>query len=95
VLLNPFAIIPAATGSANTLTVSQGTSAYQLMQVAFALRSPQTTTVPLASLDFQTPNDGVAVQWNQSQALQLFNDLKTDTPLPPSLITGSKAAATQ
>jgi LCP family protein required for cell wall assembly len=95
VLLNPFAIIPAATGSANTLTVSQGTSAYQLMQVAFALRSPETTTVPLASLDFQTPNDGVAVQWNQSQALQLFNDLKTDTPLPPSLITGSKAAATQ
>jgi len=63
--------------------------------VAFALRSPETTTVPLASLDFQTPNDGVAVQWNQSQALQLFNDLKTDTPLPPSLITGSKAAATQ
>jgi LCP family protein required for cell wall assembly len=95
VLLNPFAIIPAATGSANTLTVSQGTSVYQLMQVAFALRSPETTTVPLASLNFQTPNDGVAVQWNQSQALQLFNDLKTDTPLPPSLVTGSKAAATQ
>ena len=95
VLLNPFAIIPAATGSANTLTVSQGTSVYQLMQVAFALRNPETTTVPLANLDFQTPNDGVAVQWNQSQALQLFNDLKADTPLPPSLITGSKAAATQ
>jgi LCP family protein required for cell wall assembly len=95
VMLNPFAIIPAATGSANTLTVSQGTSVYQLMQVAFALRNPETTTVPLANLDYQTPNDGVAVQWNQSQALQLFNDLKTDTPLPPSLITGSKAAATQ
>jgi LCP family protein required for cell wall assembly len=95
VLLNPFAIIPAATGSANTLTVSQGTGVYQLMQVAFALRNPETTTVPLASLDFQTPNDGVAVQWNQSQALRLFNDLKTDTTLPPSLITGSKAAGTQ
>ncbi len=95
VLLNPFAIIPAATGSANTLTVSQGTSIYDLMRVAFALRNPETTTVPLANLDYQTPNDGVAVQWSQSQALQMFNDLKTDTPLPPSLITGSKAAATQ
>ena len=95
VLLNPFAIVPAATGSANTLTVSQGTTVYDLMHVAFALRSPETTTVPLASLDFQTPNDGVAVQWDQSQALQLFNDLKTDTSLPPSLVTGSKAAATQ
>jgi LCP family protein required for cell wall assembly len=95
VLLNPFAIIPAATGSANTLTVSQGTTVYDLMHVAFALRNPETTTVPLASLDFQTPNDGVAVQWDQSQALKLFNDLKTDTPLPKSLITGSKAEATQ
>jgi len=95
VLLNPFAIIPAATGSANTLTVSQGTTVYDLMHVAFALRSPETTTVPLASLDYQTPNDGVAVQWDQSRALKLFNDLKTDTPLPKSLITGSKAEATQ
>lgn len=95
VLLNPFAIIPAATGSANTLTVSQGTSVYDLMHVAFALRNPETTTVPLANLDFQTPNDGVAVQWDQSRALKLFNDLKTDTPLPKGLISGSKAAATQ
>jgi len=95
VLLNPFAIIPAATGSANTLTVSQGTSVYDLMHVAFALRSPETTTVPLASLDYQTPNDGVAVQWDQSRALRMFNDLKTDTPLPKGLISGSKAAATQ
>jgi LCP family protein required for cell wall assembly len=95
VLLNPFAIIPAATGSANTLTVSQGTSVYDLMHVAFALRSPETTTVPLANLDYQTPNDGVAVQWDQSRALKLFNDLKTDTPLPKGLISGSKAAATQ
>ena len=95
VLLNPFAIIPAATGSASTLTVSQGTSVYDLMHVAFALRDPETTTVPLASLDFQTPNDGVAVQWDQSRALRMFNDLKTDTPLPKGLISGSKAAATQ
>jgi len=95
VLLDPFAIIPAATGSANTLTVSQGTSVYDLMHVAFALRNPETTTVPLANLDFQTPNDGVAVQWDQSRALKLFNDLKTDTPLPKGLISGSKAAATQ
>jgi LCP family protein required for cell wall assembly len=94
-LLNPFASVPAATGTASSLTVSDGTSLSDLLHAAFALRNPETTTVPLANLDFQTPNDGVAVQWNQSQALQLFNDLKTDTPLPPSLITGSKAAATQ
>ncbi|HEX3921812.1 MAG TPA: LCP family protein [Streptosporangiaceae bacterium] len=94
VLLNPFASIPAATGSASTLTVDQGTSLYQLVQAAFALRNPQTTTVPLASLDFQTPNDGTAVLWNRSQALELFNDLKTDTKVPHRLLSGSKAAPT-
>ena len=93
-LLNPFASIPAASGSASSLTVDQGTSLYQLVHAAFALRSPETTTVPLASLDYQTPNDGVAVLWNRTEALELFNDLKTDTPIPPSLITGSKAAPT-
>jgi hypothetical protein len=35
------------------------------------------------------------VQWDQSRALRMFNDLKTDTPLPKGLISGSKAAATQ
>jgi LCP family protein required for cell wall assembly len=94
-LLNPFDSVPAATGVASSLTVSDGTNVSDLLHAAFAMRNPETTTVPLANLDYQTPNDGVAVQWNQSQALQLFNDLKTDTPLPPSLITGSKAAATQ
>ena len=46
VLLNPFASIPAATGTASALTVSQGTSLTDLMHAAFALRNPQTTTVP-------------------------------------------------
>jgi LCP family protein required for cell wall assembly len=94
-LLNPFASVPAAADTASALTVSDGTNLTDLLHAAFAMRNPETTTVPLANLDYQTPNDGVAVQWNQSQALQLFNDLKTDTPLPRSLITGSKAAATQ
>jgi LCP family protein required for cell wall assembly len=94
-VLNPFAVIPAATGSASALTVSKGTNLNDLIHAAFALRNPETTTVPLDDLDYQTPNDGVAVTWDPSQAQQLFNDLKTDTPLPPGLITGSKAVATQ
>ena len=93
-LINPFATIPAATGAADTLTVSDGTSLMDLVHVAFAMRNPLTTTVPLATLDYQTPNDGVAVKWDTPRALQFFNDLKNDTPLPPRLITGSKAAAT-
>jgi len=93
-LLNPFASIPAATGTASSLTVDDGTSLTDLLHAAFALRNPQTTTVPLSSLDYQTPNDGVAVLWDQAQATQLFSALKNDTPVPPSLVTGSKAAPT-
>jgi LCP family protein required for cell wall assembly len=93
-LLNPFASVPAATGTASALTVSDGTNLTDLLHAAMALKNPETTTIPLSSLDYQTPNDGVAVLWNQAQAAQLFNALKNDTPVPPSLITGSKAAPT-
>jgi len=93
-LLNPFASIPAATGAAGALTVSDGTNVSDLLHAAFALRNPETTTVPIATADYQTSNAGVAVLWNQAQATQLFNALKNDTPVPPSLITGSKAAPT-
>src|SRR5262249_7324733 len=93
VYLNPFAAIPAATGSAGSLTVDQGTSLYNLIKAAFALRSPETTTVPIATAGYQT-SAGVSVLWDRTKALQLFNDLKTDSPVPHSLLTGSKGAAT-
>jgi LCP family protein required for cell wall assembly len=93
-LLNPFASVPAATGTASALTVSDGTNLTDLLHAAFALKNPVTTTVPIATADYQTANDGVAVLWDQAQAARLFNALKNDTPVPPSLITGSKAAAT-
>jgi anionic cell wall polymer biosynthesis LytR-Cps2A-Psr (LCP) family protein len=94
VYLNPFAAIPAATGSAGALTVDQGTSLYQLIKAAFALRNPETTTVPISTTGFQTSNDGVAVLWNRTEALQLFNALKNDTAVPRSLLTGSKSIGT-
>jgi LCP family protein required for cell wall assembly len=89
VILNPFASIPAALGVANTVTVDQGTSLYQLIKAAFALRHPETTTVPIANSNYATAA-GDAVQWNSAEATQLFNDLKNDQPVPKSLLTGSK-----
>jgi LCP family protein required for cell wall assembly len=93
VILNPFAAIPAAIGVADTVTVDQGTTLYQLIRAAFALRHPETTTVPIANANYYTPNAGDAVQWNSVAATQLFNDLKYDRPVPKSLITGSRQAA--
>jgi LCP family protein required for cell wall assembly len=89
VILNPFASVPAALGVANTVTVDQGTSLYQLIKAAFALRHPETTTVPIANSNYATAA-GDAVQWNSAEATQLFNDLKNDQPVPKSLLTGSK-----
>jgi LCP family protein required for cell wall assembly len=88
VLLNPFAVIPAADGAASTLTVDTGTNLIQLAEVAFALRGPQTTTVPIATANFQT-SAGDAVLWDHARAQTLFRDLNNGTPVPKSLITGS------
>jgi LCP family protein required for cell wall assembly len=89
VLLNPFSIVPAASGAAGTLTVDNGTSLYQLAEVAFSLSHPDTTTVPIANANFLV-NGEDAVQWDQAQARELFNDLNEGKPVPKSLITGSK-----
>ena len=88
-LINPFASVPAAFGAAGTLTVDKGTHLYQLLEVAFALRKPETTTVPIADSNYVTPA-GDAVKWDTPNALKLFNDLRTDQPVPKSLLSGSK-----
>jgi LCP family protein required for cell wall assembly len=91
-LLNPFKSIPAANGVAGTLTVDKGTNLLQLAEVAFALRSPVTTTVPIATAAYAAPDGESAVLWDRSQALTLFNDLNAGRPVPRRLITGSKLA---
>jgi LCP family protein required for cell wall assembly len=90
-LLNPFASLPAALGSAGSLKVDQNTHLYQLVRVAFALRHPQTTTVPIANSNYPTAV-GDAVQWDRARALELFNDLRAGRRVPRSLLTGSHLA---
>jgi len=90
-LLNPFAVVPAAFGSTSALTVDEGTHLYQLISVAFALRQPQTTTVPIGNANYPTSN-GDAVLWDKARATQLFDDLNADHKVPKSLLTGSRLA---
>jgi LCP family protein required for cell wall assembly len=88
VMLNPFATIPAALGSVDSITVDEGTHLNQLLTVAFALRHPETTTVPIANANYLTPA-GDAVQWDKAQATELFSDLNAGRPVPKKLLTGS------
>jgi len=90
VFLNPFAAIPTATSSASALSVDQGTHMYQLLQVAFALRGPQTTTVPLAGSE--STGAGDVLLTDHARALQLFNALGSDQPIPRSLLSGTSGA---
>jgi LCP family protein required for cell wall assembly len=91
-LLNPFAVIPAASGAASSLTVDQGAGLSQLASVAFALKDPVTTMVPFAG--FGTSAAGSVVEWNAPEAKVFFHDLATDTPLPKKLVTGASVAGT-
>jgi LCP family protein required for cell wall assembly len=91
-LINPFAVIPAASGAASSVTVDQGTSLSQLVSVAFALKNPVTTMVPFGG--FGNSPVGSVVEWNVPEAKVFFNDLATDKPLPKNLITGASVAGT-
>jgi LCP family protein required for cell wall assembly len=90
VYLNPFVSLPFASTAASSISVDKGTSLYNLVQAALALRNPETTTVPIANSNYYTSNAGDAVEWDQSQATELFNDLAKDNPVPSSLIEGTK-----
>lgn len=88
VYLNPFTALPFGSAAASSLSVDKGTHLYDLVQVAFALRNPQTGTVPIANPSYFT-SAGEAVQWNRTQALQLFNALQNNQAVPKGLLSGT------
>lgn len=91
-LINPFATIPAAMGAVNSVNVDSGTQLYQLLQVAFALRSPQATTVPFGG--FGNEAVGSVVLWDRTKATEMFNDLANDRAVPGNLLSGTSAIGT-
>jgi LCP family protein required for cell wall assembly len=89
VYLNPFVALPFGSAAASSISVDQGTHLYDLFEAALALRNPQTGTVPIADANYETANAGDAVLWDQSKALQLFNDLKNNQQVPAYLLNGT------
>ncbi len=89
VFLDPFAALPFASTSASAISVDQGTNLYSLVKMAFALRDPLTGTVPIADANYFTANAGDALLWNSTEALELFNALKTDQTVPAGLLSGT------
>jgi LCP family protein required for cell wall assembly len=89
VFLDPFVALPFGSSAASAISVDQSTSLYSLVKMAFALRDPQTGTVPIASANYFTANAGDAVLWNRAEALALFNALQNDQTVPKGLLGGT------
>ena len=89
VYLNPFTSLPFASTAASSVAVDKGTSLYDLIQAAEALRNPETGTVPISNANYITSNAGDAVLWNRPQALELFGALQQDKTVPAGLLSGT------
>jgi len=89
VYLNPFTAYPFASTAAGSIAVDKGTSLYDLIQAGLALRGAQTGTVPIANAALPT-NAGEAIEWNRTEALQLFAALKQNKAVPAGLLSGTK-----
>ena len=63
-------------------------SLYNLIQAGLALRGAQTGTVPIANAALPT-NAGEAVEWNRTEALQLFGALQDNKAVPAGLLSGT------
>ena len=89
VYLNPVTALRFGSSAASSISVDRGTQLYDLVKVAFALRNPQTGTVPVANANFLTANAGDALLWNRAEAVQLFGALKNGQPVPAHLLSGT------
>jgi LCP family protein required for cell wall assembly len=88
VFLNPFTAFPFGSNAASAITIDHGTQLYQLVQAAMALQNPASGTVPVANAALQT-SAGESVEWDHSKALEMFNALKNNQPIPAGLLKGT------
>jgi LCP family protein required for cell wall assembly len=82
-LLNPFHLFPLLSAAPDALTMDTGDHLHNLVGLALAMRGISsggvvTTTVPVTSSS--------AEQWDEQKSAQLFEALRTDQPVPDSVV---------
>ncbi|MGH3910369.1 MAG: LCP family protein, partial [Pseudonocardiaceae bacterium] len=90
VLLNPFRIIPLAAGAPEAVTVDNGDHVWHLARLGWTMRSLSggdavTTTVPIGGFG-EVGNGSSAVLWDRDRAVQMFEALAQDRPIPPEAL---------
>jgi LCP family protein required for cell wall assembly len=82
VLANPVRLHEVLASVTASVRVDQGFNLVELADQLRGLKSSDVsfTTVPLATMNYQTPTGESAVLWNQPAAAALFHRLQTDSP---------------
>lgn len=89
VLLNPLRWYPMAHAASAALTVDQDDHIWDLLWLAWALRGDiTTTTVPIG--EFTGRDSGSVVMWNSDAASQLFDALRSDSPIPQDVLDAAQ-----
>jgi LCP family protein required for cell wall assembly len=85
VLANPFRLQHVLSAVTSAITVDTGFNLLQLADELRGLRPSDVTftTVPLASIDYETPTGQSAVLWDKPAAAALFAGLKNDSGATP------------
>ncbi|WP_448404799.1 LCP family protein, partial [Mycolicibacillus trivialis] len=85
VLLNPWRWVTVPRAAIDALTVDDGDRVWDLARLAWALRGDTATvTVPIG--EFTATDSGAVVVWDHAAAGQLFDALRTDSPLPADVL---------
>ena len=84
-LLVPWELHDAGTATGSSLRRGEDTSMWEMTKVALAMRSisagsGQSVTVPISDTDYSTAA-GSSVLWDEAEAAELFEALRTDEPL--------------
>ncbi|MFE0045420.1 LCP family protein [Streptomyces albireticuli] len=82
-VLNPFRLYPVIGSGLDTLIVDKDMGLFDLTSMFWAMKGVtggdgKQLTVPIASANFPTRSDGMAVKWDTAKAKQLFDQLKKD-----------------
>ncbi|KUI06822.1 LytTR family transcriptional regulator [Mycolicibacterium acapulense] len=85
VLLNPLRWYPMAEAAGHTFTVNEDDHVWNLARLAWAMHGDVlTTTVPIG--EYSSGDAGSVVVWDDALASQLFEALRTDSPVPQDVL---------
>jgi LCP family protein required for cell wall assembly len=89
-LINPFRMIPMLADVPDAITLDEGDHLHNLPSLGFAMAGASSgetvsTTVPMSGIR-NVGKIGSVVLWDEAKSKQLFDALRTDAPVPASLI---------